>query len=197
MQFRGDMVHMERATGKIALPASRSRFLDPYFWNRPSASLFLPYFKIHGSLNWVYNESILVRVDIENWIWNREDLPLYWKLRDLDWPQSPLLKPYVWEPGNKQWFTNAYQQVAYTFFEEALKHVEYFVFVGYSFRDRHLLDALTKGLRENPAAKIIAIDPIRALNPDLQDALRNHKMTHIRASLSNASDELRTSLSTN
>jgi len=195
VEFRGDMSVISRKTGEIVFPKSRSRFLDGEFWENSSTRLFIPYFKIHGSLNWIYNESILVRVDIERWIWIREELPLYWKLRDIDWPQTPLLKPYLWEPGNKEWFTNAYQQVAYTFLRESLKHVDCFVFVGYSFRDRHLLDALADGLKDNPAASIIAIDPAHTLNADLLSAIGKHKLTHIRAPLSEAGDELRRAFS--
>lgn len=192
--FRGDMSVTDRRTGRIIFPAGASRFLSSDFWNQPTR-YFAPYFKIHGSLNWIYNQSILVRQEIENWLWIREELPLYAKLRDIDWPQMPLLKPYLWEPGNKTWFTNAYQQTAYNFLQESLKSIKAFVFAGYSFRDQHLLNALKRGLEQNPAALVIAIDPAEALNQQLTEVLCKNKLIHIRAPLSHAADQLRDAVS--
>ena len=67
VEFRGDMVVTDRRTGEIVLPASKSRFFSPHFWRNSATQLFVPYFKIHGSLNWVYNESILVRKFGKSW----------------------------------------------------------------------------------------------------------------------------------
>jgi hypothetical protein len=195
VHFRGDMDVINARTGEVVLPVSPSQFLAEHFWERPGVRLFMPYFKIHGSFNWIYNGSMLFQIEEENWLWHREELPLYETLRSIDWPLEPGIRPYLWEPGNKEWFTNAYQQVAYTFFREALKYVDTFIFVGYSFRDQHLLDALSKGLRENHSALIVAIDPVPTLNSDLQRALDGHRVVHIATPLSEAGNDLRHMLS--
>jgi hypothetical protein len=80
---------MRRTGGEIGLPASKSRFFSPHFWRNSATQLFVPYLKIHGSLNWVYNESILVRKFLQQTLADAV-------LAGSDWPaQNP---PSFWTP---------------------------------------------------------------------------------------------------
>src|SRR5260221_1058074 len=146
VDFRGDGHAVDRSTGQLGLLRRPSKFLDPTFWTDSSETLYIPYFKIHGSLNWAYTQSVIAKLNRENWLWSREELPFCHKLRSRVWPDPPFFIPFLWEPGNKERFTNAYQQIAYEFFRATLEKVRVLICSGYSFRDEHLLSDLRHGL---------------------------------------------------
>jgi hypothetical protein len=184
--YRGDRQVIERSTGKVVIPRYRSRFLNSYFWNQSPDDLYVPYFKIHGSFDWAYTQSVIARVDREYWLWDKESLSFYHRLRDMVWPDPPSFKPYIWEPGNKEWFTNAYQQVAYEFLNIALQKAKAFIFAGYSFRDEHLLNCLREANQINHSLRTIAIDPSGIFIPELLASIDVSRFTHLKIPLSDA-----------
>ncbi|MCI4319787.1 MAG: SIR2 family protein [Thermoplasmata archaeon] len=116
---------------------------DPDRFKSPSAEVFL--YKLHGSVTWFKSQT-----------GGYLKLPIRSSLRQIDLLSGERAEPVMLYPAQKADYAGPFLEL-FRRFQETLRHAEWLLVLGYSFRDPILVDVILDAAVSNPQLKVVLI----------------------------------------